>query len=623
MGAVALTMTRARIQIQLYVAGRRVKVVPRYALGLHLDPPPGSGSLLFRIRRVEYCLRQEWPAAIRIDCRRKYCLSQDASFVQAPAVAQKPKSQCDIRASFATAFHNWRLKSNIPLKKIASDLGLAASTVNSWELGKRFPTGRNFEMLVDYTGVPPCKLFCVMADIPGGQQNMAAGSFSFAAGQQAQALHQGAFVWADSQSGPFASTAVDQFSVRAEGGVRFVTGSAGVTLDGNLNLPATTATAGIIYSGAYTLLHTYGTQNLFAGRRAGNLTMSGSENTGVGDNALINNDTGGDNTASGAVALTDNTTGSDNTASGFGALNRNQSGSQNTAIGSSALVQNYIGWNNTAVGSYALGNLGINSYGDGGTNNIALGYEAGHNFRGNESGNIDIGNPGIIGENNTIRLGDPTVQTTTYIAGAIQSPVFGSPLTVNAGAGTLTVRNDGGYEGLVSAGSGGYLRFRNDLEVWPNDAGTASGFVDVRNTSGTQTIVLNGANGRIDAGNVYANGIQLTSDRNAKENFTAVNARDGAGQGGRAAGDGMELQDGDAAREAHRPDGAGFSGRVRAGGADDKHISVVDVGGVALAAIQGLNLKLEAQAMEKDAEIQDLKQRLETLEKIVLKQKSN
>jgi transcriptional regulator with XRE-family HTH domain len=79
-------------------------------------------------------------------------------------VAHKPKFQCEICASFATAFRNWRLKNNIPLKKIARDLGLAVSTVSSWELGERFPAGRNFEMLVNYTGVPPCKLFCVMAD---------------------------------------------------------------------------------------------------------------------------------------------------------------------------------------------------------------------------------------------------------------------------------------------------------------------------------------------------------------------------------------------------------------------------------------------------------------------------
>jgi transcriptional regulator with XRE-family HTH domain len=79
-------------------------------------------------------------------------------------VAEKSNAHCHLRSSFATAFRNWRLKNRIPLKQIARDLGLSVSTVNSWELGERFPTGRNFEMLVDYTGVPPCRLFCVMAD---------------------------------------------------------------------------------------------------------------------------------------------------------------------------------------------------------------------------------------------------------------------------------------------------------------------------------------------------------------------------------------------------------------------------------------------------------------------------
>ena len=78
-------------------------------------------------------------------------------------MAQKPKLRCDIRASFAIAFKNWRQRENVPLKQVATDLGLSVNTIDMWELGKRFPTGRHFEMLVDYTGVPPCRLFCVMA----------------------------------------------------------------------------------------------------------------------------------------------------------------------------------------------------------------------------------------------------------------------------------------------------------------------------------------------------------------------------------------------------------------------------------------------------------------------------
>ncbi len=47
---------------------------------------------------------------------------------------------------------------------------MSISTVSAWGSGEHFPTGRNFELLVNYTGVPPCKLFCVMADrcVPAG-----------------------------------------------------------------------------------------------------------------------------------------------------------------------------------------------------------------------------------------------------------------------------------------------------------------------------------------------------------------------------------------------------------------------------------------------------------------------
>jgi DNA-binding transcriptional regulator YiaG len=83
---------------------------------------------------------------------------------QTPARPRPTKLRCDIRATFATAFKNWRLKKNIPLKQLAADLGVALATISAWELGKRFPTDHHFELLMDYTGVPPCRLFCVMAD---------------------------------------------------------------------------------------------------------------------------------------------------------------------------------------------------------------------------------------------------------------------------------------------------------------------------------------------------------------------------------------------------------------------------------------------------------------------------
>jgi hypothetical protein len=59
----------------------------------------------------------------------------------------------------------------------------------------------------------------IAATVPGGESNSASGNFSFAAGWQAKANHQGAFVWADSTAADFASTAANQFIIRAAGGV--------------------------------------------------------------------------------------------------------------------------------------------------------------------------------------------------------------------------------------------------------------------------------------------------------------------------------------------------------------------------------------------------------------------
>jgi hypothetical protein len=59
----------------------------------------------------------------------------------------------------------------------------------------------------------------VASTIPGGRSNSARGDFSLAAGRDAKALHNGAFVWADSTEQDFESTAVNQFLIRAAGGV--------------------------------------------------------------------------------------------------------------------------------------------------------------------------------------------------------------------------------------------------------------------------------------------------------------------------------------------------------------------------------------------------------------------
>ena len=79
--------------------------------------------------------------------------------------------------------------------------------------------------------------------VPGGADNWALGTNSFAAGNQARATNDGSFVWSDSSGGNFGSTAANQFSVRANGGVRLETAGAGVTVDGQAIFSGTDGSA--------------------------------------------------------------------------------------------------------------------------------------------------------------------------------------------------------------------------------------------------------------------------------------------------------------------------------------------------------------------------------------------
>jgi hypothetical protein len=149
-------------------------------------------------------------------------------------------------------------------------------------------------------------------------------------------------------------------------------------------------------------------------------------NTVLGDDALVNN-TGFRNTAIGSDALNTNTTGNDNTATGVQALFLNATGYDNTATGLSALLFNTTGNSNTATGAGAL------QFNTSGSNNIALGLQAGINLT-TGSNNIDIGNAGVAGESNKIRIGTRGPHRSTFIAGI-------SGATVPAGVAVIVDAN--------------------------------------------------------------------------------------------------------------------------------------------------------------------------------------
>jgi hypothetical protein len=115
-----------------------------------------------------------------------------------------------------------------------------------------------------------------------------------------------------------------------------------------------------------------------------------------------------------------------------------------------------------------------------------------------------------------------------------------------------------------------------------------------------------------------------SSDRNAKENFQPVDSAQVLAQIQRLpittwnfkAEDDSVRHIGPVAQDFHAAFGTG---------ADDKHLAALDGNGVALAAIQGLNRKLEAQVKDKDARIEALEKDVAQLKALVtsLAQKVN
>jgi hypothetical protein len=160
--------------------------------------------------------------------------------------------------------------------------------------------------------------------------------------------------------------------------------------------------------------NTTGTENTAVGAGAMFFNTMGQDNTAAGLSALIHNTTGNENTATGVFALEENTSGADNTATGVRAM-MFSTGNDNTAAGVDSLENNTSGGSNTAIGGVALG---ANTTG---SNNIAVGFDAGDNLT-TGSNNIDIFDPGVAAESNTIRIGTQGTQTATFIAG-----IFGGP----------------------------------------------------------------------------------------------------------------------------------------------------------------------------------------------------
>ncbi len=354
--------------------------------------------------------------------------------------------------------------------------------------------------------------------------------------------------------------------------------------------------------------NTNGDYNTAVGVSALYANKNGSYNTAIGDYSLFENNTGGGNTAEGNSALYGNTSGNNNTANGSKALSGNLTGNNNTANGFEALYENLTGNNNTANGAEALisNTNGLNNTADG---MGALVYNA--NGNGNTAVGVYALSNNVSGYNNTaaglnaLPSGTNDIDNVSIGVGSFQ---IADSATANTAVGTYSFQQFTTGNNNIGIGyQAGIFCFKGTNNIYIGNNGTSENGIIRIGAQGTQTATYL-------AGTVYADGgsVELSSDRNIKEGFTPVNPQEVLAkvtalpvtQWNYKSTKGVEHIG---------PMAQDFQAAFRLNGQDDRHISVVDEDGVALAAIQGLNQKLNA----KDAEIQDLKQSVAELKQMV------
>jgi hypothetical protein len=375
------------------------------------------------------------------------------------------------------------------------------------------------------------------ATIPGGSYNSTAGQSSFAAGYEAKALNDGAFVWSDSQGGDFSSTNNDSFNVQAHGGARFVTGGSGLNVDGPVTAASLDAINGPVGIGTTTPKHTLDV--------AGNIW-----------------------------------------------LGMEQEGADFTELGDTLYLGSPRKYLSNTLGAPVAGNTDW-------VNLMAHPLSAGILF-------------GLSGPSDTDPHSSPVPLMVIQSGGnvGIGTTTPAGHLSVSTANGTVSIADDAFTPALVMSGgpAPGILRVRNGLEVWPNTSATAAGKVDVRGTNGIADITLDGGNGQITCVT-----LNMTSDRAAKENFTAVNPREVLAKVTALPVTQWNYKTDNRGVQHLGPMAQDFQAAFGLDGQDYTHISVIDEGGVALAAIQGLSQKLD----EKDAQIKELETSVAELIKLV------
>lgn len=262
-----------------------------------------------------------------------------------------------------------------------------------------------------------------------------------------------------------------------------------------------TVQGGYAYSGTLNFVGSGSTLQLKASRFDNN----GRENIIITQGTSNGEPTGVGNTALGWIGFPNgsSTTGNFNSSFGYQAFNALTSGSSNACFGQQPLLFLTTGSYNLCIGA----------------------YQPGVNYTGDESSNILIGNPGVNGEYNVIRIGEQGTgnaqQDECYIAGIAGVTTSNSEMvtidTVTGQLGSTTIPSGGGF-------------------TWVNVTGTSqsmsinTGYIANNGSLVTMTLPATAAVGSVIevAGN-GSGGWSITQNSGQTIHFGNVNTTTGVG----------------------------------------------------------------------------------------------
>ena len=275
--------------------------------------------------------------------------------------------------------------------------------------------------------------------------------------------------------------------------------------------------------GTRALQQSLGNNNTAIGFRAseGAVGSSAIRNTILGSTCGVSISSGGENVYIGFFAALVASTSAQNVVIGSQAfLSATTAANNNVVIGYKAGTLSTGFSQNTIVGTVALDKATTGIY------NLALGYGSGTNYTGTESHNILLHSDGVLGDNNTLRIGQSTGTGTrqiqnAYIQGYVNLP--GQPsFNAYSGADQLNVTGAGavytvqfnterfdvanGYNpatGIYTALAAGKYMFYAQVRVDNITAAMTAGFI--------QFIVNGGVFSQNDLKNPFASGYGVVS----------------------------------------------------------------------------------------------------------------